>query len=335
MATKTVKYDPKEMTLLAHLEELRYRLLASFTAVLVGVVVGWFFSQAAIDLLIEPIQAAGLVTRASDAATLQFDIDEDGTLRLRGTTELLREIRADLEGEIPPSELAAPLSRMEFFVPGIEAPARTWQSVGRSGVIYLRPMDPFIIQLKTAIMLGIAFALPVILYHIYAFISPGLLPHERMWVGPCYLVAILLFPLGAAFAFYIMKYALIFFAQYVSPDAYVFNDVKAYLSFVLTTMLAFGIVFELPVVVLVATRIGLVKVETLAAKRKFVFVGLMIICAVVTPTVDPFTFMAMTIPLYALFEASLVVSRMADWAAAKRRAEEEAEDDGEGQASPS
>ena len=304
------------MSLLGHLEELRARLLACFWAVLVGVVLGWFVSGQAIELLIQPIQSAGLVARPSDAQVLQLELGKDGRLSIRGGAALHQALATRGNSEPAKEAQPAPLSRMEIFLEGTDKPAAVWQSVARSGVIYLRPMDPFLIRLKAAMMLGVALALPVILHQIYAFVSPGLLPHEKVWVAPCYLAAILLFPVGVAFAYFLLKYALIFFAQYVSPDAYVFNDVRAYLSFALTTMLAFGVVFELPIVVLVLTRIGLVGVETLAAKRKLVFVGVMVLSAVVTPTGDPFTLMAMTLPLYVLFEISLVVSRLADRAAA-------------------
>jgi sec-independent protein translocase protein TatC len=107
----------------------------------------------------------------------------------------------------------------------------------------------------------------------------------------------------------------------VQEGAYLYNDMAAYLSFVLYTMAAFGIVFELPLAIVLATQLGLIRREVLAAQRRVVFVVLVFVAAVVTPSQDPITLMIMAVPLYLLFEASLAVSKMLEAARIRRDAE--------------
>jgi len=294
------------------------RLFWCVMSVVLGIFLSFFLlAPKAIEVLLIPIQQSGILPQQKDAVQARWEIREDGTMVLLNAAEL-KEAYEERASSSKPLKLAG----FEIFEPGAEKPWATTEFVSRTGVIYLKPMDPFMVHLKASLVLGIFLALPVILYQIYAFVAPGLLPHEKSWVVPCYFGAMVLFPVGAAFAYFLLRFALMFFARYVSPDAYVFNDVRAYLSFALMTMLAFGIVFELPIAILLATRIGLVKTEFLASKRKVIFVVLMIISAVATPTGDPFTLMAMTLPLYGLFEMSLVISRFAERKAQEREEEE-------------
>lgn len=313
---ESATYDPKNLTLLEHLEELRRRLLTSFGAIALGIFIGLFIAPWFLDILTRPMVDSGLLRRDEAVTVARIEVLEGGGLSLRNASELVPSIHDGTTSE------SVSLSSLEFFQPGAGEPFAVSLPARPSGLIYLRPTDPFLVYLKASLVIGIVFALPVILYQVYAFIAPGLLPRERRWAGPCYAAAIILFPVGATFAYFILKYALMFFAQFISADTYLFNDVRAYLSFALTTMLAFGFVFELPIAVLLATRTGLVTVDTLAAKRRVIFVAILIISAVVTPTGDPVTLMAMSLPLYLLFEVALVVSRIADRAAAKHEARE-------------
>lgn len=285
------------MTVLEHLDELRTRLLRCLLALLLAAVIGYFVAPPVINLLLKPIRDSGLV-RPEQSPT-RVDVDEEGTFRFTA---------------MPASDSAQKeplrLGRLEFYRPNAAQPFAVLDTAERSGVVYLRPMDPFLIRLKTALVLGILFALPILVHQTYQFIAPGLLPRERRAIAPLFWGMVTLFPIGAVFAWMTLRYALEFFAGFASDQAYIFNDIRVYLNFVLLMMVSFGLVFELPIVVLLLTRLGVVSVATLAAKRRHIFVGLLVLCAVVTPTGDPFTLTLMAGPLYLLFELSLILGRV-------------------------
>jgi len=289
------------MTLMEHLEELRVRLMRSVLAIILGTVLGYFAAPPVIEMLLQPVKASGIIHQQSKPARLQ--VSDDGTVRLVD--------RAFLDYDPDAVEGGPRISRLELYFGDVETtqPIAFFETVQPSGVVYLRPMDPFLIRLKTALILGLIIALPFIVREVFLFVSPGLYPEEKRAVYPLMALAAVLFPVGAAFAYYMMKFALIFFSGFASEQAYIFNDIRAYLSLVLTTMLGFGVMFELPVVILLLTRLGIVSTESLAAKRKVVFVGIVIASAIVTPTADPVNLMALSLPLYLLFELSLVMGR--------------------------
>lgn len=305
----------QNLTLLEHLEELRTRLLRICAAIGLGMVVGYFLAPWAIDLLLRPIVDSGIVA-PRETRVARMTVDEQGRLAFFEGEALLAEEAAP---DDPGAEAQAPthpatplrLSTIEIYREGRTdaPPVAVLESPSHSGVVYLRPMDPFLIRLKTALILGLVLVLPVIVREIYAFITPGLYAEERRALYPIVGLALILFPVGAAFAYFMLKFALIFFAGFASEQAYLFNDIRAYLSLALTTMLAFGVMFELPVVILTLTRLGVVSVDTLASKRKYVFLAIVIAAAFATPTGDPVTLMALTLPLYGLFELSLLVGR--------------------------
>lgn len=296
--------EERNIPLLEHLEELRARLIKSVVALILAILGAYFLSPYAIDLMLLPIQESGLIPKHHDTARIV--VGEDGVFRLGNLGDLI----AENPEEENKSLAGRRLGRIEFLAEGADLPFATLQSVDRSGIVYIRPMDPFIVRIKTALVLGIMLALPYLIYQVWAFVAPGLTDRERRAVVPLFGGALFLFPAGVAFAYFMLKYALLFFASYASEQAYLFHDIRAYLSLALTTMLVFGAVFELPVVVLLLTRLGVITPQQLAAKRKYVFVGLVILCALVTPTGDPFTLMAMSFPLYGLFELSLILGRM-------------------------
>jgi sec-independent protein translocase protein TatC len=289
----------KALPLLGHLEELRTRLITCVVAISLGCVIGWFLGPFVLELLKRPIEESGLVHR--NIAGLKVEVSPDGSLRFPDPASLA-EINPDSDG-------LRRIGRIDFHLPGQPTPIASWEGAQPSGVIYLKPTDPVMIRFKAALIIGVVIAIPIILYQIYAFISPGLYPTERAAVRPIFFGGLLLFPVGAAFAYFMLKYALIFLASFATSDVYIFNDMRAYLSLALTTMLAFGLLFQMPIVIMVLTRLGIVSVDWLAERRKVIGVGLLIVSAAVTPP-DPFTMLALAIPLYFLFELSIVLSRL-------------------------
>ncbi len=176
------------------------------------------------------------------------------------------------------------------------------------GLQVLKVQTIFIIKLEIALITGIIVSIPVILFQLWAFVAPGLLEKERKWVWPIIFVVILSFLTGVAFAYFvIIPYALDFFLS-LAPDS-VRNNIALdfYFGFILRIILVFGIVFELPVVSLFLTKIGILTPDILRKYRRYAIVSIFILGAILTPP-DPTTQVFLAIPLIILYEFTIWVS---------------------------
>jgi sec-independent protein translocase protein TatC len=235
---KRTEIQEVEMPFLEHLEELRWRLIKSFVAILVLTIISFYFSGYILDTLLYTVK------------NLQYDIH----------------------------------------------------------LQVLKVQSVFIIKLEIALIFGIVLALPVIFYQIYAFVAPGLLRSERKYVWPVIIFATLSFIAGAAFAYFlIVPLALDFFLSLAPPS--VTNNIALdfFFGFVARLVLVFGVVFELPVVSLFLTKIGLLSPRFLKKYRRHAIVVMFILAAVLTPP-DPTTQIMLAIPLLALYEATIWIS---------------------------
>jgi sec-independent protein translocase protein TatC len=153
-------------------------------------------------------------------------------------------------------------------------------------------------------------ALPVVIYQLWAFIAPGLYQHERKLVVPLVVSSYSLFVFGMAFAYFLVFPTVFnFMASYNAPlGAEMSTDIDKYLSFAMNTFLAFGITFEVPVVVVVLVRMGLVPLAKLREIRPYVIVGAFVISAVVTPP-DVLSQLLLAIPMTLLYELGLFIAR--------------------------
>jgi sec-independent protein translocase protein TatC len=153
-------------------------------------------------------------------------------------------------------------------------------------------------------------ALPVVMYQIWAFIAPGLYLHERKLILPLVVSSYTLFIIGMAFAYFLVFPTVFkFMASYNAPlGAEMSTDIDNYLSFAMTTFLAFGITFEVPVVVVVLVRMGMVPLAKLKEIRPYVIVGAFVISAVVTPP-DVLSQLLLAVPMTLLYELGLLVAR--------------------------
>ena len=176
-----------------------------------------------------------------------------------------------------------------------------------STAIFTSPTEGLTIPLKISAIAGTVGALPVILWQLWTFVAPGLRPPERKFVGPFIASSVILFAAGAAFAYFVMPIGLNFLATFLGSDAVYLPDINAYLSFLLLLIVAFGVTFELPVVIVLLGLLGIVSSRTLRARRRVIWVVIIIAALVVTPGADPYTPTALFIPLIALFEASVLV----------------------------
>jgi sec-independent protein translocase protein TatC len=168
----------------------------------------------------------------------------------------------------------------------------------------------FFVPMKVTMLVALVIALPYVLYQIWAFIAPGLYQHEKRLVAPLVGSSYVLFLCGMAFAYFLV-FPTIFrvMAHYNVPlGAEMSTDINNYLSFVLTMFLAFGVTFEVPVVVVLLVRTGLVTLEKLKEIRPYMIVGAFIVAAIVTPP-DVISQLILAVPLIVLYEAGLIAAR--------------------------
>jgi len=166
-------------------------------------------------------------------------------------------------------------------------------------------ISPFMVPLKIMLMAAFLLALPVILYQAWAFVAPGLYMHEKKLVLPLVISSTVLFFIGVAFCYFFVFGQVFAFIQSFAPKSITAApDIEAYLSFVLTMFLAFGLAFEVPVVVVVLARMGVVSVQKLKDFRGYFVVLAFIIAAIVTPP-DVVSQLALAIPMVLLYELGL------------------------------
>lgn len=169
-------------------------------------------------------------------------------------------------------------------------------------------ITPFMVPMKVTMMVAFIISLPWVLYQAWAFVAPGLYMHEKRLVAPLIISSSLLFMLGVAFCYFFVFGTVFKFINDFAPKSIsVAPDIENYLDFVLTMCLAFGMTFEVPVVVIVLVRMGLVSIEKLKAIRPYVIVGAFVIAAVVTPP-DVMSQLFLAIPLCLLYEVGLLLA---------------------------
>jgi sec-independent protein translocase protein TatC len=247
-----------EMPFLDHLEELRWRILWSLLAVVLGTVVGFLLIRyfQVLELLIQPIRDA---------------LPDDPDFRL----------------------------------------------------IYLSPADPFFITLKLSVVVGVILAFPILVYQLWSFLSPALQPHEKRTIIPALYLGFLLFSAGVALAYYVaLPVSIVFFRTFEGGLMEAQYEIGKTLGLITKILIGFGIIFELPVVVMILSALGLVTPEFLRSKRRHAMVAITIAASFLTPgDVITLTVMLM-VPLFFLYEFSIYLSRII-WS--RKRAHEKKE----------
>jgi len=166
-------------------------------------------------------------------------------------------------------------------------------------------ISPFIVPLKITMMAALLLALPVVLYQVWAFVAPGLYSHEKKLVLPLVISSTVLFIAGVAFCyFFVFGKVFTFIQSFATKSITAAPDIEAYLSFVLTMFVAFGAAFEVPIVVVVLARMGLVSIEKLKSFRGYFIVLAFIIAAVITPP-DVVSQLSLAIPMCLLYELGI------------------------------
>jgi sec-independent protein translocase protein TatC len=169
-------------------------------------------------------------------------------------------------------------------------------------------ISPFLVPMKVTLVVSLIIALPWVFYQLWAFIAPGLYTHEKRLVLPLVLSSSLLFMGGVAFCyFFVFGRVFKFIGEFAPTSIAVMPDIENYLDFIMSMCLAFGATFEVPVVVVILVRTGLVSVDKLKSVRPYAIVGAFVIAAIVTPP-DVVSQLALAVPMWILFELGLLMA---------------------------
>lgn len=183
--------------------------------------------------------------------------------------------------------------------------------LGKVQLVSNRMTSQFMAVLNLSFWAGLALSLPFLLGQVWGFIAPGLYPHERRWALPFVIGAGLSFLGGAVFGYLLVLPTMVpFLVDFSGGQVAPFLDVQEYIGFIVTFLVAFGLSFEMPIVAVILTRIGLVNHTLLRQGWRIALVAIMIAAAVITPTPDPWNMLLVALPLYALYELSIVLSRV-------------------------
>ena len=185
-------------------------------------------------------------------------------------------------------------------------PVRPLLEDGR--LTYLHPTEPFMVSIKVGIFVGVVIALPIVFYHFWRFVAPGLMENEKRIFVPALLSSVGLFVGGAALAFFlVLPFGLKFFLGFATEALQPMITINDYFSFAMQVTLMFGLVFETPLVILVLAWVGILPVRVLRRYRRHAIAVMAIVSAVLTPA-DVVSMLLMLVPLYLLFEISVVLA---------------------------
>jgi sec-independent protein translocase protein TatC len=169
------------------------------------------------------------------------------------------------------------------------------------------PLGGFAVRMKTAGYAGVAFAMPVLLWQLWRFVSPGLYSHEKRYAVPFVISALVLFVLGALLAYYTLPRAFDFLIEIGGEGFVAGYTADKYFRLVTYMMLAFGIGFEFPIILIFLQMAGILDTATLRRVRRFAIVGICVLVAVITPSGDPISMLMLSVPMIVFYEAAIII----------------------------
>lgn len=262
--------EEKVLPFIEHLVELRKRLMVIVIAVVIGMGVAWNYSTDVLSFIEKPLTGTTYLTGIKKKVYLQV------------------------------KELSPALYTRYKLEQEINAPVKT------RPLNYSAPLEPFFIQCKIAMLAGFILVLPIVFHQVWLFIAPGLTRRERKLVIPFVTAATITFCVGAMFFLIVVWPVIINFSlSYEAEGLQSWFNISAYVNFCLRLILMFGLIFELPVLVLLLSRFGIVSYEFLAPKRKYALLASSIISAFHADLITMFVIM---IPMYLMYEISVWVA---------------------------
>jgi sec-independent protein translocase protein TatC len=178
-------------------------------------------------------------------------------------------------------------------------------------LVFNSPIDGMLVKMKTVLFLALGLALPVLLYQLWAFIVPGLTSREKRWSIPFVVSSFLLFLLGGFFAYWTLPKAFSFMLGFAGEGVVPLLTYDKYMGFVFLVTLAFGVSFLLPVLLVFMELVGVVTPQWLSKNRRYAIFLIFLFAAIITPSSDPYTMLAMGIPMYLFYEAAIIIGRVA------------------------
>lgn len=267
------------MPFLDHLEELRWRILKTLAAVIVGAIVCFALSDPIVKILTRPYEEAVLSLENQRSSNAVQAIE--------------RLVRRWLD---------LPNAEPEMAATTVLPASRRLQA--------LKPMTYFFISLQIAFIGGLILALPAVFYQAWRFVAPGLLSREKRLMVPIISLSVVCFSIGALIAYWIvLPLGLRFFLALEPPDMTSQWAADEYIGFVLRLIMGFGIVFEMPVITLFLARVGVLTAERMRRIRRYAIVGIFILGAIFTPP-DPVSQLLMALPLLLLYEISIWICKI-------------------------
>ncbi len=225
-------------------------------------------------------------------------------LRRRATLAVLALVIGTLIGY-----LLFPRILVYLIAPYCDLPS-TLRASGECGLIALRPLEPFSVRIRTALVVGLFVSGPVLFLQIWRFITPGLTSQERRFALPFVLISQALFAAGIGFAYLIIPRALAILLSLGGPLVTPMLSATEYLSFFLAMSLAFGVIFEIPLVLISLTLTGILNAQQLHTARPYAVVGMTIASAIITPTTDAVTLLFVAGPMWFFYEFSVIIARL-------------------------
>jgi sec-independent protein translocase protein TatC len=297
------------LSVVDHLEELRGRLIVSLVALAVAFGVCLWQSHALLRVINRPLneQTQGQVQKGNGPLG-QTALAQQAVLKVAGSTEALaRELSA------PASGLPAPVrAQIESEIPRLQAEVAKVPRIPQGDKpVTLGVGEPFTTTVTVAFYFAVLFALPVILCELYGFLLPALTPTERRVAVPLLWAVPLLFLAGLLFGYFVvLPTAVRFLQNFNSGEFNVLVQASPYYDFAATTLLVMGLCFEVPVLIVAATRAGLLSTERLRKGRRYAALTCVVIAALLPG--DAITMALEAVPLYVLYEASILVASLAE-----------------------
>lgn len=180
---------------------------------------------------------------------------------------------------------------------------------GQDTLIQISVGESLAVRLRVALYVGVAIAVPVILYQVWRFVTPGLTRRERRLIWPMLIGAVILFAIGIGLGYFVIPYALEFLLGLALPGVETQLRLSEYVSFVSTVMLAFGLAFQFPVLLLLLARVGILNYRFLSSRRRWAVLAIVLFAIVATPGGDPLSSMVLSLVMYTLFEGTLQLIR--------------------------
>jgi sec-independent protein translocase protein TatC len=197
-----------------------------------------------------------------------------------------------------------------FFGPIIHLMIEPYRDATGKGLVFTQPLEAFMTRVKVAAYGGFVLASPVVFFHLWRFITPGLNPKEKKYAIPFVVASVILFAGGSMVAIITFPKALNFLLGVGGKDLDPLLTAGSYLTLVFLMIVAFGISFEFPILMMFLLLARIITTQQLRKVRRFAFLGIVVFAAVATPSQDPISLFAMAVPMYVLYEASILIGRL-------------------------